>query len=297
MAVDSDPARMTIPLGPPPVRPAATGPSGAESKVWQDGDTTSFRDILAILNPLQHIPIVGTIYREITGDQIGFMPRVIGSALFGGPVGLALGLVNGLLKSETGKDAGESVASLFGPGSPPDDVPANAPANAPGDAPAPTPAPTPAGPATELLARAAAADPTIPQISEDALARLMARSAPAAPGTPTPGAPGTLPQLGGISLAFHGDNPRFRSTSLPQPVAEGGGLATHTAADLVPTPDGAAIARDQVPNAMMRALEKYGEMMRSRNAVQAASAQMAAAQTGSVQTGGLAAAGSVNVLR
>jgi len=291
----------------------AEGESKAgESKVWQDGETTSFKDILAILNPLQHIPVVSTIYRSITGDQIGFMPRVIGSAIYGGPIGFAIGLVNGLLKSETGKDAGESVASLFGSEPPPAGTPAatDLMAKAPSATPhAPAPqtqmAASPASQAQGSQAQGsqASGSQAIPQISENALARLMARSSGAAsaepssnpaspnlaaaaapaPANPLSGTPGTLPQTGGITLKFQGDNPRFRSTSLPQPVGEGGGLATHTAADLVPTPDGAAISREQVPNAMMRALEKYGDMMRSRTAQQTASAAQAA--------------GPVNVLR
>ncbi len=51
----------------------------------------SFREILSALNPLQYIPVIGTIYRAVTGDQIPEPLRRIGSLvasfLMGGPVG------------------------------------------------------------------------------------------------------------------------------------------------------------------------------------------------------------------
>lgn len=96
---------------------AASGTSVYQNKqkTWTDGDSASFKDVLAIINPLQHIPIVGTIYRAITGDQIAAMPSIIGGALFGGPVGFALSLADNAIKSETGKNVGETVvAGLFG---------------------------------------------------------------------------------------------------------------------------------------------------------------------------------------
>ena len=30
-----------------------------------------FRDIVDLINPLHHIPLVGTLYRKITGDEMG----------------------------------------------------------------------------------------------------------------------------------------------------------------------------------------------------------------------------------
>ena len=42
----------------------------------QDGMT--FLDFLDIINPLQHIPLVSTIYRKITGDTIDPASRIAG---------------------------------------------------------------------------------------------------------------------------------------------------------------------------------------------------------------------------
>jgi hypothetical protein len=50
-------------------------------------DGLTFRDVLDLVNPLQHIPVVGNLYRELTQDTIDPAVRVAGGALFGGPFG------------------------------------------------------------------------------------------------------------------------------------------------------------------------------------------------------------------
>lgn len=74
-----------------------------------------FHDLLDAINPLQHLPVISTVYRWITGDTIGNIPRIVGDALYGGIPGFVSGLFGVLLKEETGKDVGEHVvATLFG---------------------------------------------------------------------------------------------------------------------------------------------------------------------------------------
>ena len=56
----------------------------------------SFHDVLSALNPLQYLPVVGTIYRAATGDQ-GSPPLRVASSLAaglvtGGPIGLLTSL-------------------------------------------------------------------------------------------------------------------------------------------------------------------------------------------------------------
>ena len=53
----------------------------------QDG--LNFRDVIDLINPLHHIPIVGKIYRAITGDQIAPGIRIAGGTIFGGTIGAA----------------------------------------------------------------------------------------------------------------------------------------------------------------------------------------------------------------
>lgn len=75
------------------------------------GDAFSFWDLLDMVNPLQHIPVVNLAYRAITGDEIKPVSKVIGGGVFGGPVGLAGGLVNVIVEAETGRDVlGNAVA-------------------------------------------------------------------------------------------------------------------------------------------------------------------------------------------
>jgi len=247
--------RSSMNLAPASYAPAAApgSSSASKTKVWQDGDTTSFRDILAIVNPLQHIPVVGTIYRAITGDGIATMPSIIGGALFGGPIGLAISLASNAFKSETGMDPGETVvASLFGPDSSPA---AESAQMAKADAAVTPPAPKP-----------------LPKLVIDIPAPKPETQTAAAPAGPLPGPPAGMP------LSFHGEkNPlasRFRSTDLPQPVGEGGGTPSRSGADLVPTAAGTAIKRDEVPTAMFSALDKYSAMMRARNAASAQPTQV-----------------------
>ncbi len=84
----------------------------------------SFWDLLDVVNPLQHIPIVNTIYRELTGDEIGVAARLAGGTLFGGPIGFAAAAVNAAVEQDTGKDIGGHVLAMFSDDEvPPDGTP------------------------------------------------------------------------------------------------------------------------------------------------------------------------------
>ena len=76
-------------------------------------DGFTFLDFLDIINPLQHIPIIGTLYREITDDTLDPGSRVLGGTLFLGPVGTVVSLANVLINDATGKDVGEHVMAFF----------------------------------------------------------------------------------------------------------------------------------------------------------------------------------------
>ena len=54
-------------------------------------DGFNFGEVLDILNPLQHIPGINTLYRKLTGDDASVRARMTGSALYGmigGPLGM-----------------------------------------------------------------------------------------------------------------------------------------------------------------------------------------------------------------
>ena len=103
-----------------PSTPAVTEPPPSKSKpnkpftLWEKG-AFGFGDFVDIINPLQHIPVVATIYRNMTGDRIGFAPRVIGGAVWGRIGGFVSGIVNAVVDWFSGKDIGDHIFSaLFG---------------------------------------------------------------------------------------------------------------------------------------------------------------------------------------
>ncbi|HEY0524034.1 MAG TPA: hypothetical protein VGD08_11625 [Stellaceae bacterium] len=100
-------------LDPPQPWPGQKPPAG-QPHVWQ-GKEFGFGDLIDTINPLQHIPVVSTLYRAITGDEIGNVPRVVGDTLFGGPLGFITGMVNVALREESGKDLGEHVLAMVTP--------------------------------------------------------------------------------------------------------------------------------------------------------------------------------------
>ncbi len=89
---------------------------GEQAPFANQSDTPSFWDVLDMINPLQHIPGVSTIYRAITGDEIAPLPRVVGDMLFGGPMGLIGAIANEVTRQDTGKDLGEHALAFLMPG-------------------------------------------------------------------------------------------------------------------------------------------------------------------------------------
>lgn len=65
---------------------------GAKSSQEKSTEESSFGllDLIDIINPLQHIPIVSQLYQSATGDTMGSVAQIVGGALFGGPVGGAV---------------------------------------------------------------------------------------------------------------------------------------------------------------------------------------------------------------
>ncbi|MGB1881890.1 MAG: hypothetical protein ACPHTD_14335 [Gammaproteobacteria bacterium] len=68
-----------------------------------------FLDVLDLVNPLQHIPVVSTLYRSLTGDQISPGMRVAGGVLYGGPIGAGLATA-GLVVENAVRGAAPEVA-------------------------------------------------------------------------------------------------------------------------------------------------------------------------------------------
>lgn len=96
---------------------AATPHNDDSQAVTGDDEAFGFFDLLDMVNPLQHIPIVSSLYRSITGDEIKPVARIIGGTVFGGPAGGAMSLANVIIEEETGKDiTGNVIAMVQGDG-------------------------------------------------------------------------------------------------------------------------------------------------------------------------------------
>lgn len=90
------------------------GNSENESIAPINGGDFELSGLIDILNPLQHIPVLGSVYRSLSGDTISGTSRAIGGAIFGGPIGLVLGIGNAIFaQNHGGQDAAEYTLNQF----------------------------------------------------------------------------------------------------------------------------------------------------------------------------------------
>ncbi len=88
---------------------APQGEAAKQVEAVRHGAFKLLMGVLDVVNPLQHIPVVSTLYRAITGDEIAPPARLMGAGLYGGPVGFAAAMANLALEEGTGRDVGEHV--------------------------------------------------------------------------------------------------------------------------------------------------------------------------------------------
>lgn len=114
MALESLAAQNAAPR-PPVLHPGAVQ-GGAASKAEAAGEDQdmSFWDVLDIVNPLQHIPLVNSVYRAVTGDEIKPAMQIGGGILFGGVIGGVAAIANAALQEATGKDLGGHMLATLG---------------------------------------------------------------------------------------------------------------------------------------------------------------------------------------
>ncbi len=88
-------AMVSSPAGPASVTAAAEKPAAP--------DEGFFHHLLDVINPLQHLPVIGTIYRAITGEHIGAVEKLAGDALYGGLWGAVASVADLAFEAVTGK--------------------------------------------------------------------------------------------------------------------------------------------------------------------------------------------------
>ena len=275
-----------------------------KSHLW-DGSSFGFTDLLGAINPLQHIPIVATIYRAVTGDTIGNVARVVGDGIYGGLLGVASGAIDVATSEATGKDIGQhvldTIEDIFSPSKSDnkDDKATPAQPAAPQDPllaaaqSQPDPPPLPQLGSASTAGRLAAAAPISPLTASKMAAQVEAQAKASAPQTAPAGAIRPLVSPGqpipidvsdrGIAMiransAAHSPRPialNLPAGSLPTPQMSGGGgapassspAATSTGAPPTGTP--ATGPQADFSERMKDGLAKYDALL----AAQARSAQ------------------------
>ncbi len=95
----------------PSVKPIAEPQVQAPAK---DDSGLGFDDLLDVINPLQHLPVVGMIYRALSDDEIAPPAKIAGGALFGGLYGFLGALGSVIYEGIAGESVEDTVLSLFG---------------------------------------------------------------------------------------------------------------------------------------------------------------------------------------
>ncbi len=228
----------------------------------------SFSDFLDIINPLQHIPIVSSIYRAVSGDTIKPASQVIGGILYGGVVGGATSIASAIIAQANGGSIEDKVMTAMGgasekpgaePGAEKPDVITVAQAEAAHTASQPQPA-------SQAAPQAAAAAP----------AALAASQAPATPAqrlvdslTPHPSkmpardtmVASSVQAKQTMKMAMH-ERQAERAAGVAPPAASS--PAPEAAPALTPASAGVETP-EAFPNTMMRNLAKYEAAKKSLN--------------------------------
>jgi hypothetical protein len=241
-------------------------------------DGIGFRDLLDIVNPLQHLPVVGTLYRALTGDALAPGSRILGGTLFGGIGGFVTALVNAVVENETGSDIGDKALALLEGGDPPQQRFADAAAagtDAPAAAAPPHAPPDPeprepkhkafpifAGPPQRSPTAAQAARPAhLAQRDTPNPTEALIRARAAVPAT-------HRSAIAGLPRAAPAAEPAHARTTAPDATVA---LAGATPAEKAPAPEparpsaaGADAAAPDIAFMMRDALDKYEALMKSR---------------------------------
>lgn len=121
-------------------------------------DGLTFGDMLDIVNPLQHLPVIGAIYRSITGDEAEPGAKLAGGAIYGGPIGFASAMLNNAIEEHSGDDVLGHMLAMVGLGDESEDTVVDGVALAEGSpsGPAVAPGTVPVGAEAQLVANAVA---------------------------------------------------------------------------------------------------------------------------------------------
>src|SRR5438552_558874 len=92
--------------------PAAANPDVDTSGAAQPHESF-FHHLWEVVNPLQHLPVIGTIYRAITGEHLGPVEKIAGDTLYGGLWGAVASIADVAFEGLTGKSFEDTALALF----------------------------------------------------------------------------------------------------------------------------------------------------------------------------------------
>ncbi len=85
----------------------------------QNTVAVTFDDVVDLINPLHHLPVIGDLYRSITGDKISGMAKVGGAFIFGGIAGGFVAHAQTLYESSKGESVGDTLLAAVETEAPP----------------------------------------------------------------------------------------------------------------------------------------------------------------------------------
>lgn len=99
-------------LRPPPAKPADAADTKAADIANVKGvpeEEDFFDHLWDVINPLQHLPVIGTIYRAATGERLDPIEKLAGGTLYGGLWGAVSAVAGLAFESLTGKSVEDTV--------------------------------------------------------------------------------------------------------------------------------------------------------------------------------------------
>ena len=90
--------------------PVSTGKSSDTSGQPHE---SFFHHLWDVVNPLQHLPVIGTIYRAITGEKLDAVEKIAGDTLYGGLWGAVSSIADVAFEGITGKSFEDTALALF----------------------------------------------------------------------------------------------------------------------------------------------------------------------------------------
>jgi hypothetical protein len=104
---------MVMSPGPAGKTSGATAPTADDTNQPTEQHESFFHHLLDVVNPLQHLPIIGTIYRAITGEKLDAVEKIAGDTLYGGLWGAVSSIADVAFEGLTGKSFEDTALALF----------------------------------------------------------------------------------------------------------------------------------------------------------------------------------------